>query len=89
MNVRRFDKDDKEDDEEYDVMKMKEDDDAIKMGESYDDMAFFWNLIFHVCNLLVICRAGNESNQLENSSRLDSIIDSLNLVHEPNESNLS
>jgi hypothetical protein len=35
------------------------------------------------------CRAGNEPNQLENSSRLDSIINSLNLVHEPNESNLS
>ena len=34
-------------------------------------------------------RADNEPNQLENSSRLDSIIDLLNLVHEPNESNLS
>ena len=34
-------------------------------------------------------RAGNEPNQLENSSRLDSIINSLDLVHEPNESNLS
>ena len=34
-------------------------------------------------------RAGNEPNQLENSSRLDLKIESLNLVHEPNESNLS
>ena len=34
-------------------------------------------------------RADNEPNQLENSSRLDSTIESLNLVHEPNESNLS
>ena len=34
-------------------------------------------------------RGGNEPNQLEQSSRLDSTIDSLNLVHEPNEPNLS
>ncbi|KEH23249.1 hypothetical protein MTR_7g071975 [Medicago truncatula] len=34
-------------------------------------------------------RTDNESNQLENSSILDSIIGSLDLVHEPNESNLS
>jgi hypothetical protein len=34
-------------------------------------------------------RAGNEPNQLENNSILDSINDSLNLVHEPNEPNLS
>ena len=34
-------------------------------------------------------RAGNEPNQFDNSSELDSIINSLNLVHEPNEPNLS
>ncbi|KEH20921.1 hypothetical protein MTR_8g094555 [Medicago truncatula] len=34
-------------------------------------------------------RAGNEPNQLENSSILDSIIGSLDLVHEPNELNLN
>jgi hypothetical protein len=34
-------------------------------------------------------RAGNEPNQLDNSSELDSTINSLNLVHEPNELNLS
>ena len=34
-------------------------------------------------------RADNEPNQLENSSRLDSIINSLNLVHEPNDPNFS
>ncbi|KEH42404.1 hypothetical protein MTR_1g069115 [Medicago truncatula] len=38
---------------------------------------------------IVESRAGNEPNQLENSSILDLIIGSLNLVHEPNESNLS
>jgi len=32
-------------------------------------------------------RAGNEPNQLDNSSELDSTINSLNLVHEPNELN--
>lgn len=34
-------------------------------------------------------RADNEPNQLEKSSRFDSIIDPLNLVHELNELNLS
>ncbi|MCI38164.1 F-box protein [Trifolium medium] len=34
-------------------------------------------------------RASNESDQLVNSSKFDSIIDSLNLVHEPNDLNLS
>jgi len=34
-------------------------------------------------------RADSESNQLENNSILDSINDSLNLVHEPNEPNLN
>ncbi|KEH34743.1 hypothetical protein MtrunA17_Chr3g0112201 [Medicago truncatula] len=34
-------------------------------------------------------RAGNEPNQLEYSSELDSKMNSLNLVHEPNELNLS
>jgi len=34
-------------------------------------------------------RADNEPNQLENNSRFDLIINSLNLIHEPNESNLS
>jgi hypothetical protein len=34
-------------------------------------------------------RAGNEPNQLDNSSEFDSIINSLNLVHEPNELNSS
>jgi len=33
--------------------------------------------------------ADNEPNQLENSSIFDSIMSSLNLVREPNESNLS
>jgi len=37
----------------------------------------------------VVGRAGNELNQLENSLKLDSTINSLNLVHEPNELNLS
>ena len=32
-------------------------------------------------------RAGNEPNQHDNSSELDSTINSLNLVHEPNELN--
>jgi hypothetical protein len=34
-------------------------------------------------------RADNEPKQLEKSSRFDSTINSLNLVHEPNEPNLS
>ncbi|KEH24389.1 hypothetical protein MTR_7g108755 [Medicago truncatula] len=34
-------------------------------------------------------RAVNEPNQLDNSLGLDSTINSLNLVHEPNELNLS
>jgi len=33
--------------------------------------------------------ADNEPNQLEFSSKFDSIIDSLNIIHEPNELNLS
>jgi len=37
----------------------------------------------------MVHRAGNEPNQLDNSSKLDSTINSLNLVHEPNELNLS
>jgi hypothetical protein len=38
---------------------------------------------------MLSARADNEPNQLENNSILDSINDSLNLVHEPNEPNLS
>ncbi|AES77202.1 hypothetical protein MTR_7g005700 [Medicago truncatula] len=37
----------------------------------------------------VTTRAGNEPNQLDNSLGLDSTINSLNLVHEPNELNLN
>jgi len=37
----------------------------------------------------IVTGAGNDPNQLENSSELDSTINSLNLVHEPNELNLS
>jgi len=48
----------------------------------------FFGLEF-IISLLINIRAGNEPNQLENSSRFDLIIDSLNLVHEANESNLS
>lgn len=40
-------------------------------------------------NLTPIFRADNELNQLKNSSRFNSVINSLNLVHEPNEPNLS
>jgi len=42
-----------------------------------------------IISLIIVHRAGNEPNQLEKYLILDSIIDSLNLVHEPNESNLS
>jgi len=38
---------------------------------------------------LVEIKADNEPNHLDNSSELDSTINSLNLVHEPNELNLS
>ena len=57
-----------------------------------------WTIFMHMIPVLfigitianyLVGRADNELNQLENSSRLDSIIDSLNLVHEPNKSNLS
>ena len=41
------------------------------------------------CWILPGARAGNEPNKLENNLRLDSIINLLNLVHEPNEPNLS
>ena len=34
---------------------------------------------------MVVVKGGNESNKLENSSKLNSIINSLNLVHELNE----
>ncbi|KEH24848.1 hypothetical protein MTR_6g007185 [Medicago truncatula] len=34
-------------------------------------------------------RADNEPNQLDNCSKLDLTINSLNFVHEPNEPNLS
>jgi len=40
-------------------------------------------------SVVIASRANNELNQLKNSSRLDSVINSLNLVHEPNEFNLS
>ena len=43
----------------------------------------------HYSMFLGMSRADNELNQLENSFILDLIIDSLNLVHESNESNLS
>jgi len=42
---------------------------------------------FH--SIMFSIRAENESNQLDNSSEFDSTINSLNLVHEPNELNLS
>ena len=46
-------------------------------------------IYIYVYILFLTNRVGNEPNQLEKNSILDSIIDSLNLVHEPNESNLS
>jgi len=51
----------------------------------------FFQLVicFPVDTMIALASAGNEPNQFENSSKLDSVIDSLNLVHETNESNLS
>jgi len=47
-----------------------------------------WSL-FRCSHHSIDGRVGNEPNQLKNCSRLDSVINSLNLVHKPNESNLS
>ena len=56
---------------------------------------FLFNFCFKVKNCiyyvyyLIFSRVDNEPNQLDNSSKLDLIINSLNLVHEPNNMNLS
>jgi ribonuclease HI len=48
-------------------------------------------LLSNYNNFIVVftSRGDNEPNQLEKSLRLDSTIDSLNIVYEPNEPNLS
>jgi len=60
--------------------------------KSTNSFFFCWPII--MLSELYLCwiigtRADNEPNQLENNSILDLITDSLNLVHELNESNLS
>ncbi|KEH40145.1 hypothetical protein MTR_1g022280 [Medicago truncatula] len=64
--------------------------------EVVDSMGVSWQSFLRTVNFIfpngapeTSVRADNEPNQLEQNSRLDSTIDLLNLVHEPNELNLS
>ena len=51
-------------------------------------MNILYELYLH-CFVTLFIQGENESNQLENNLKLDSIINLLNLVHEPNELNLT